>query len=141
MVWELNEQQQLRNDERQKAAEARQDKAEIRQQSLVDSIIQTNSALTKANEQNTELNFENTETLKELKDSAVNSNATVLRAVIDNSEMLQGVQETHKTQTQLLEQTTQIMQDAAVLMEPVPRQREEANALLRELLEEAKKKL
>ena len=112
----------------------------MQQERLVTSIVNTNTALTKTNETNTE-------TLIELKDAAIASSALVLKSVEDNSrlvrsnaDILQGVVETHEQQTKLLEQTAQIMTDAAKIMEPVPQQREEANRLLKELLEETKKK-
>lgn len=139
----------------------RQDRTEIRQEKLVESIIQTNTALTNTNQANTE-------TLKELKDAAIASSATVLVAVESNGkligqhfeitkanqslnetqvEILQGVQAVHSKQIEQMGEIVKLIDSANQMMAPVAEQRQqlidkqgEQNVLLKELVEETKKK-
>lgn len=131
------------------------------QQRLIESTVKTNESLTEANRQNAQ-------TLQTMERTMAANNASLLASLQENTslvrdhytmtksnhdlnskqvEILTGVTETHKLQTQQLGKINDIMDSAAKMMEPVPRQREEglkkqdeANQKLTELLEAIKKK-
>lgn len=124
------------------------------QQKLIESTVKTNESLTEANRQNAA-------TLQTMERTMAASSATVLQAIQDSSkttsenfalntkqvEILNGVTKTHDIQVQQIDKLNQIMESAAKLMEPVPRQREEGLKKqdetiqkLSELLEAIKKK-
>lgn len=131
------------------------------QQRLIESTVKTNESLTDANRQNAQ-------TLQTMERTMAANNASLLASLQENTglvrdhytlskqnhdlntkqvEILTGVTETHRLQTQQLGKINDIMDSAAKMMEPVPRQREEAlkkqdeaNQKLGELLTEIKKK-
>jgi hypothetical protein len=131
------------------------------QQRLIDSTVKTNESLTEANKQNAQ-------TLIQMERAIAANCATLLASSQGNgelirthmeltkknetlnqkqTELLEGVTKTHSLQTEQIEQISSIIENAAKVMEPVPRQREEglkkqdeANRMLSELLVETKKR-
>jgi hypothetical protein len=124
------------------------------QQRLIDSTVKTNEALT-ANL------AKNAETLVMIERSMASANASQIEAtrtygetskrneVLNQKqiEILEGVTKTHQLQTDQLGKIVGVMDAAAKLMEPVPKQREdslkkqdETNKKLSELLEATKKR-
>lgn len=117
----------------------REEKAQLRQEKLVDSITQTNLSLVATNDAMAT-------TLDEMREALMDNDNRAIAMINSNGDMLKQVGITHQLQTEQLGEIKKLMDDAAQLMAPVPKQREdslkkqdETNATLRELVDALKK--